>query len=136
MFLLDTDTVSQATKLKPNPFVISWLDSQLVDELCISVITLFELRSGIETLPFGNRRDRLANWLMEDILTQFQGRIVPVSERIALDAAALFARSRRQGLNISTNDPLLAATARVHNLTLATLNRKHFQNLDVPLVDF
>jgi predicted nucleic acid-binding protein len=66
-YLLDTDVVSQATKEKPNPGVIRWLDEQDEDDLFLSVATLLEVRVGIHSRSTGKKREELERWLVHDL---------------------------------------------------------------------
>ena len=65
-YLLDTCTLSEYVKKKPNPTVIDWLDNQDEDKLFISIITIAELRKGITKLRRSNpnRHQKLNNWLI------------------------------------------------------------------------
>jgi predicted nucleic acid-binding protein len=61
-FLLNTNLVSEWTKSRPNPGVVSWLADADEDRVFISVVTIAELRHGVERLAIGRRRKRLAEW--------------------------------------------------------------------------
>ena len=65
-FLLDTNVVSEWMKPHPNPGVVAWLADVDEDRVFLSVITLTELRYGIERMPPGHRRKRLDQWLEEE----------------------------------------------------------------------
>ena len=135
-YLLDTDAISQTTKAKPNIGVITWLRGRQELDLCLSAITIEELRFGLELLPKGKRRRELESWLEDRVLRRFSGRIFPVEERIADKCGKLFAAAKLTGNNLDIGDVLIAATASVHNLKVVTLNRKHFENLGIELVSF
>ena len=135
-YLLDTDVASQATKTKPDAATLAWLGRTDPERCFISAMTLFEIGFGIELMPPGRRRSELHVWLHEKVPTRFQGRILAVSAEVALDASVLMAREKRNGFNLEVKDVLLAASARIHGLEVATLNRKHFERLGVALVSF
>lgn len=65
-YLLGTDVVSEWTKPRPNAGVMTWLASVDEDRVFLSVVTLAEVRFGVERLPFGARRTQLAAWLYAD----------------------------------------------------------------------
>jgi hypothetical protein len=99
-------------------------------------VVLHELRYGIELLPQGKRRDSLEVWLSKQVIPNFQGRIYPVDEVVADLSGRMLAAAKMAGHIAEANDTLIAATAKVHGLVVATLNRKHFELLGVPLVEF
>lgn len=135
-YLLDTDVLSQTTKAKPHMGVFTWLRERQESDLCLSAITIEELRFGLELLPKGKRRRELESWLEDRVLRRFSGRILPVEERVADKCGKLFAAAKLAGHNLDIGDVLIAATASVHNLKVVTLNRKHFERLGVELVTF
>jgi predicted nucleic acid-binding protein len=103
-------------------------------DLCISAITLTEIRFGIEEMQEGQRRRNLTQWLTQDLLHGFAGRILPVDERVAQEAGRLISTGKRDGAKPDLAGAIIAATARVHSLKLATLNTTHFEPLGVDLV--
>jgi hypothetical protein len=82
-FLLDTNAVSEWVKPRPDPGVIRWMESVDEDRVFLSVISLGELRYGVERMAAGARRRRLEEWLQEELLLQFEGRILPVDSNTA-----------------------------------------------------
>ena len=135
-YLLDTDVVSQATKERPHAGVIRWLDEQEEDDLFLSVATLLEIRVGIESRVVGKKREELERWLVHSLPERFDDRIIPVERHVADLTGRLIARSRKEGWQMESMDALIAATAMVNNMGLATLNREHFERLDLELVKF
>lgn len=124
-FLLDTNVVSEWTKPRPNAGVLTWLTEADEDQVLLSVVTLAELRHGIELLT-GRRRARLDEWLRHDLLLRFESRIIPVESAIADEWGRIVARRDTQGRPMNAMDALLAATAEVHSLTLVTRNAADF----------
>ncbi|MGB9235776.1 MAG: type II toxin-antitoxin system VapC family toxin [Terriglobales bacterium] len=135
-FLLDTNVVSEWLKPQPNPGVVSWLATVDEDQTCMSVVTITELRYGMERLSAGSRKRRLEQWLHNELLVRFEGRILPVDLAIADECGRLVARSEAVGHPIEPRDAFIAATALVYGLTLATRNVSDFRsvikNLFVP----
>jgi toxin FitB len=132
--LVDTNVVSQTRKDKPNPAVAGWWQLHPVSDLALSAISIQEIRLGTELLPAGKRRDAIEIWLEDFVLKQFAGRILPVDAAIADMSARMAAAARKKGHTADLADALIAATARVHSLKLATLNTTHFEPLGVDLV--
>ncbi|WP_213807559.1 type II toxin-antitoxin system VapC family toxin [Granulicella sp. dw_53] len=136
-YLLDTSVISQAIKERPDGPAIRWLHTVGTEETYLSAITLAELRRGVELLPAGSRRRNLENWLQGEVAEEYRGRILPVDEAVADAAGRISVEAERGGHNgIDLPDILIAATARVHGLEVATLNRKDFTRLGVRLVEF
>jgi toxin FitB len=136
MFLLDTDVLSQRPKAKPNDAVISWMRGIPAQDLWISSITIQEVRFGAELLDPGSRRREIEAWLEKDVLGGFRERILPVDAAIADTCGRFVAKAKREGHTAHLADALIAATALVHRLTVATLNRNHFGPLGVRMVRF
>jgi predicted nucleic acid-binding protein len=135
-YLLDTDVISQVPKQRPHPRVMAWMLRIRADEMRLSAITIQEVRYGAEMMDAGRRRREVEAWLERDLLVGFAGRIIVVDAAVADECGRLIVAAKKQHHNPSLDDALIAATARVHGLKIATLNRKHFQKLDVGLVDF
>lgn len=125
-FLLDTNVVSEWVKPRPNAGVMRWLAGVDEDSVFLSIVTLAELRHGIERLATGSRRNRLDEWLRNDLVLRFDGRVLPIEEETADAWGRLVARREAQGRPINAMDALLAATALVHSLTLVTRNDSDF----------
>lgn len=134
--LLDTNIVSQRIRPIPNDKVMQWLIQLEEASAFLSVVTLQELRTGIQLLPSGRKRRDLEQWLMVDIRRGYAGRILPITEEIADMCGRVIAKGKLAGSLPEANDALLAATALVHGLKVATLNRKHFEKSGVELVEF
>jgi toxin FitB len=126
-FLLDTTVVSEWVKLRPNRGVAAWLAKVDEDRVFISVVTLAELRYGIERMAAGSRRKRLDGWLRNDLPLRFEGRVLPIDAIIADSWGKVVARSEAAGRPISAMDALIAATAETHGMTLVTRNTSDFE---------
>jgi len=126
-FLLDTNVVSEWVKPRPDPGVVAWLAEADEDRVFISVITLAELRHGIERLAAGARRKRLDEWLHHDLPLRFEGRILSVDAMVADVWGQMVAHREAAGRPIGPMDAFIAATAQVHQLTLVTRNASDFK---------
>jgi hypothetical protein len=125
-FLLDTNLVSEWIKPHPNAGVVAWLADADEDRVFISVVTLAELRHGVERLAVGQRRKRLNEWLQGELLIRFDARILPVDAAVADAWGRIVAHRETLGRPIGAMDAFIAATAQIHNLTLATRNQTDF----------
>jgi predicted nucleic acid-binding protein len=128
-FLLDTNTVSEWVKPRPNVGVIAWMDSIDDDLVFLSVVSLAEVRYGIERLAHGNRRRQLEEWLELELPLRFEDRILPVDAGIANAWGKIVSSGEAAGRPVAAMDAFLAATAEVHRLTLVTRNTSHFSFL-------
>jgi toxin FitB len=134
-FLLDTNIISEWVKPKPNPGVVTWLAEVDEDRVFLSVVTLAELRYGIERLAAGKRRERLEDWLNHDLPLRFDGRVLPVDPLVADACGRVVARSEKAGRRLEAMDAFLAATAEVYHMTLVTHNNSDFALLINSLLD-
>ena len=126
-FLLDTNVVSEWVKSRPNRSVVAWLTAVDEDQVFISVVTLAELRYGIERMAPSRRRNRLAQWLRDDLPLRFDGRVLSIDPLVAEAWGKVVARSEAAGRPIGAMDAFIAATAEVHGLTLVTRNVPDFE---------
>ena len=125
-YLLDTNVVSELVAKQPNPRVLQWLDSLDSDSVYISVITIGELRKGIEKLGDGTRKQALLQWLKEDLLARFAGRILTLDVEALLEWGAMTGQTARAGTPLPAVDSLIAALARHHGCILVTRNETDF----------
>jgi len=132
-WLIDTNIVSEWVKPRPDAGIVSWLDEVDEDRVFLSVVSLAEIRFGVERLAPGRRRDRLDRWLRDELSERFEGRIVPVDEQVADACGRLLARARRTGRGLGAMDALIAATCLACDLVLATRNLGDFDELGVEL---
>ena len=134
-FLLDTNVVSEWTKPRPDAGVVAWLAGADEDRVFISVITLAELRHGIERMPVGARRARLDGWLTEQLPLRFDDRILTVDQATASIWGRVMARGQKIGRTVGAMDAFIAATAQRHDLALVTRNVTDFETLGIRLVN-
>lgn len=131
MFLLDTNVVSELRRPeRADRGVRRWADGADAGLLYLSVITIWEIEEGVLRVE---RRDQragitLRRWLEEVVLPAYAGRILTVDLPVARNCATLRVPDRRP-----ERDALIAATARVHGLTIVTRNVRDFVPMGVPV---
>ena len=131
-YLIDTNVISELVKAKPEPRVLGWFGGVADETLYLSVLTLGELRNGVESLPKGSRRERLRVWLEHDLPAWFGERLLPVDAAIADRWGRLLAGA---GRTLPAVDSLLAATALQHDLRIVTRNAADFRLSGVEVID-
>jgi predicted nucleic acid-binding protein len=110
---------------------VAWTASVDAGDLCLSVLTLGEIRAGIERLrPRDPGQASVFDAWLAALRARFADRILPVDERAAEQWGRLNAPAPRK-----TVDSLIAATAHTHGLTVVTGNTRDFEACGVPLLD-
>ena len=123
-YLVDTCVLSELAESKPNANVVTWLKSHSKGNLFfVSVVTLGEIKEGIDTLPDEDpRRETLRTWFEERILGAYAESIVDFDRQVALKWGEIKGMTNRMGKTRSDLDAQIAATALVHGLTIVTRN--------------
>ncbi len=134
-YILDTNVISELVARKPNIKVIAWLEKVDPDNIYLSVITLGEIKKGIEKLSASKRKNTLDSWFKEELLTRFHNRILLLDLPILLTWGELTARLEKSGTPLPAIDSLLAATALQTEFTLVTRNTGDFQLAGISLYD-
>jgi predicted nucleic acid-binding protein len=131
IYLVDANVLSEATKTTPNAKVVDWLRENEPD-LVVDPIILGEIRFGIHLLPAGKRRRRLETWFKNGVA---KITCLPWGAKTGLRWAELLADLRSSGKSMPIKDSLIAATALVHGLMIATRNRADFRVAGVKMLD-
>lgn len=126
-FLLDTAVVSELVRKSPSTAVLKWIDGQDEASLYLSVLTIGELEKGVARLPVSARRNRLLSWVRRDLVERFGGRLLPIDMRTAARWGSVTGESEKRGRPLPVIDCLIAATALVHGLNVATRNIGDFE---------
>jgi predicted nucleic acid-binding protein len=130
-YLVDANVLCEATKPSLNPHVLTWLDRHEAD-LVVNPVILGEIRFGILLLPTGQKRRRLERWFQEGLAGL---PCLPWDLPTGFRWAELLAQLRQTGRSMPVKDSLIAATALVHDLHVASRNRQDFAKTGVDLVN-
>jgi toxin FitB len=125
-WLLDTNILSELRKPRPEPRVIAFVASQPLDSLYISVVTLAEIRFGIERIPDPSRRFDLVGWLSHKVRPMFEDRVLAVTEDIMFQWRLMVEEGRKTGHTFSQPDLIIAATAQHHGLTVVSRDTSEY----------
>ena len=106
--------------------VRAWAHAQVPELLYLSRITLAEIRYGIERQPDPELQDRLRGWLDHHLRRWFEGRILELDEEVILEWRRMVQRGRSAGHTFPQPDLLIAASAAVRGLCVATRNLADF----------
>jgi toxin FitB len=131
-FLLDTNVISEMARTKPHPGIERWFRHVPGEALHLSVLTLGEIRKGIQPLKASARRERLRVWLENELPDWFEDRILAVDAAVADRWGRLLSEVRRP---VPAIDSLLAATALHHRLRLVTRNTADFEYPGLEVLD-
>nr|VFJ47296.1 MAG: hypothetical protein BECKFM1743A_GA0114220_100465 [Candidatus Kentron sp. FM]VFJ47536.1 MAG: hypothetical protein BECKFM1743C_GA0114222_100465 [Candidatus Kentron sp. FM]VFK07806.1 MAG: hypothetical protein BECKFM1743B_GA0114221_100517 [Candidatus Kentron sp. FM] len=135
MIVLDTNVLSALMRARPDPSVVAWLDTQPVQSVWITAITLFEARFGLALLPAGKRRISLEEQLSRLLREDLEGRILDFDETSAREAAALAAGRQKSGRPVDMRDTFIAGIVLARKAALATGNTRHFRDFKVAVIN-
>ena len=130
MYLLDSNVVSELRKPKPHGGVVAWLESIDDSHLYLSALTLGEIQAGIELT---REQDAVKAGEIESWLEQ----VAEAYNVLPMDASAFRAWARLMHRKPDTlyEDAMIAATAKVHGLTVVTRNVDDFKALGVDVIN-
>jgi hypothetical protein len=130
MYLLDTNVVSELRRPRPHKAVLNWIANLPADQLFLSAVTVGEIQAGIEIT-------REQDWAKAQELEAWLEQVMASLGVLPMDAAAFreWARLKHRKSDTLIEDAMIAATAAVNNLTVATRNVRDFEALEVRVVD-
>lgn len=132
-YLVDTNVLSEFAKPKPECAVVTWLQAHET-QLYVSVISIAEIYRGIELLAEGKKKKSLHMWA-EALCDSMEGRILNFNATTARHWGELKSQWEKLGVNISSLDAQIAATAHQYQLTLVTRNTKDFSKTGLRLLN-
>jgi toxin FitB len=130
-WLLDTNILSELRRARPERKVVAFIAAQPIERLYVSIVSLAEIRFGIEQVDDAARRTELYDWLTHKVRPLFEGRMLAISEDVMLKWRLLVDVGRRRGHTFSQPDLIIAATALHHGLTVVTRNISDFAQAGV-----
>lgn len=134
-WLLDTNVISEIRKLRPSARVLNFIHEQDLNDVYISVVTVAEIRFGIEILVAAEKRAELTDWLSYRVRPMFANWVLAVNEAILLRWRLLLAEGRKKGHIFSQPDLMLAATAAEHGLTVVSRDTSQFEKAGVAVLN-
>lgn len=131
-YLIDTNVLSELRRKQANAQVVTWMQARPRQSLYLSVLSLGEIRKGIEGVADAAFRQSLTDWLEMELPTYFIGRLLDIDEQVADRWGRVQASA---GRTLQVIDGLLAATALQHDLSLVTRNIQDFEGLGMQLIN-
>lgn len=135
MNLLDTCVISELVAKQPDDKVIDWIDNIEQESIYLSVITIGEIRKGIEKLPESKRKVNLQQWLNDELLIRFRGKILAIDTSVMLVWGKLTGRLDIEGKRMPAMDSLIAAIAIHNKCSLVTRNEDDFKYAGLTIVN-
>jgi predicted nucleic acid-binding protein len=135
MIILDTNVLSALMSPSPVPAVTAWLNRQRDQSVWTTAVAVFEIRSGIDVLPIGRRRQLLDEAFARVLADDLQGRVLPFDSAAADAAGALAVRRKLSGFTDDIRDIQIAGIVLARSATLATRNERDFRDLGAKAVN-
>jgi predicted nucleic acid-binding protein len=132
--LIDTCVLSEVQRKQGNPRVRERFEALAAEDIFLSVLTLGELKKGIDKLKVSARKRSLTDWLGRIVLTS-KDRILELDLETAIIWGEITAKGERKGRPVPAIDGLIAATALRHGLHLMTRNVADFEATGVMLIN-
>ena len=123
-YLVDTCVLCELQKRRPDRSVVAWFRERFADSMfMVSAVTIAEIKRGINRLDESDpRRQKLSEWLENDILAQYGDSILPFDLPVAKMWGEIMAEADRSGRTRQSLDAQIVATALVHDLVIVTRN--------------
>ncbi len=131
-YLLDTNVLSELRRKTPDAGVVDWMARRPASTLYLSVLTLGELRKGVEGVADAGRRAALLDWLETELPAFFTGRILPVDVKVADRWGRIVAAAGRP---VAAIDSLIGATAAQYGLSMVTRNERDYADLGLDVIN-
>ena len=136
-YLVDTCVLCELQKRRPDRSVVAWFRRRFADSMfMVSAVTIAEIKRGINRLDESDpRRQKLSEWLENDILSQYGDSIIPFDLPVAKVWGEIMAKSDRAGQTRPSLDAQIVATALVHDLVIVTRNVSDMKFAGVKVVN-
>lgn len=130
-YLADANVLSEPTKLEPSARAIAWLGEH-IEDVAVSAIVIAEIWRGIDAKVEGYKKRELTRWFHRSPRAL---RCLPWTGDTAIVWGGLFNQIKRDGYTVGLMDTMIAATAKLHGLTVATRNVDDFTRCGVAVVN-
>ena len=134
-YLLDTNIISELISKQPNQLVIDFLSSINENDIYLSVITIGEIKSGIENVKSLDKKEKLAKWLYEELLKRFENRIINIDVNVMITWGKINQNLKSLGKPLPIMDLLIGSSCIFHEFVLVTRNEKDFKNLELKILN-
>jgi toxin FitB len=134
-WLLDTNVVSETIRRRPSAAVMQWIGQIATTDAKVSVVAIAEIVEGISFAPNPDRRRELTHWLATTVADWLSDHTLPLTLDILVDWLTLSRRLATKRTARKSSDLLIASTARVHGLTVATRNVREFADTGIVVYD-
>ena len=134
-YLLDTNIISELISKRPNQKVLDFISSIAEEDTYLSVITIGEIKSGIENIKSIERKENLTVWFEQDLLSRFQNRIIDIDVDVMITWGKINQTLKSIGKPLPIMDSLIASSCIQDGFTLVTRNEKDFQNLNIDIIN-
>ncbi len=137
-YLLDTNIISEFVSKKPNQKVLDYVNSLDENDVYLSVITIGEIRFGIEKLDEEQQFKKikiLSDWLDNDLMQRFEGRIVDIDKQTMLQWGEINGQLQKIGRPMPIMDSLIASTCVANGFVLITRNTKDFYSFEMEMIN-
>ena len=134
-YLLDTNIISEFIAKQPNQKVLDFVTSLDENDVYLSVITIGEIKFGIQKVQNQTKKEQLLLWLENDLLQRFKGKIVDIDTETMLTWGELNQHLQSIGRVIPIVDSLIASSCVSKDFTLITRNVKDFYNFDLEIIN-
>ena len=130
-FIADANVLSEVTKQQPSARVIAWLGEH-IEDIVVDAIVIAEIWRGIDAMAAGRKKQELTDWFQDSPSTL---RCLPWTKETAIVWGELLNSVKRAGFTVGTMDTMIAATAKLNGLTVATRNVDDFTRCGVAVVN-
>ncbi len=133
-FLLDTNVVSDPSKVMPNAGLQAWFAAASEETLFLSVVTIGEIRRGVEMIANPTTKAMFETFLAA-LRTRFAHRLLAFDDAVAERWGRLLGTLAVKGVKLPAIDSLIAATALHHDLVVVTRNDADFSRAGIPVLN-
>lgn len=135
MIVIDTNVVSEALRKDRDPVVIQWLNSQSIETVYLTTVSLAELLTGIAIMPDGKRKHAMDAELNTLVATLFGSRMLAFDREAAVTFSFLMSAARKVGRSVSLADGQIGAIAEVRGFSVATRDTTPFEAMGLPVIN-